>query len=55
MAREASGEDLIRRPEMSYEKLTQIEPFAPALADKQAAEQVEIMIKYQGYIEHQFK
>ena len=53
LAREASGEDLIRRPEMSYEKLTQIEPFAPALADKQAAEQVEIMIKYQGYIEHQ--
>lgn len=53
LAREASGEDLIRRPEMTYEKLTQIEPFAPALADKQAAEQVEIMIKYQGYIEHQ--
>ena len=53
LAREASGEDLIRRPEMSYEKLTQIEPFAPALADKQAAEQIEIMIKYQGYIEHQ--
>lgn len=53
LAREASGEDLIRRPEMSYETLTQIEPFAPALADKQAAEQVEIMIKYQGYIEHQ--
>ena len=53
LAREASGEDLIRRPEMFYEKLTQIEPFAPALADKQAAEQVEIMIKYQGYIEHQ--
>ena len=55
LAREASGEDLIRRPEMSYEKLTQIEPFAPALADKQAAEQVEIMIKYQGYIEHQYQ
>ena len=53
LAREASGEDLIRRPEMTYEKLTQIEPFAPALADKQAAEQVEIMIKYLGYIEHQ--
>lgn len=54
LAREASGEDLIRRPEMSYEKLTQIEPFAPALEDKQAAEQVEIAIKYQGYIEHQY-
>ncbi|MFA9488007.1 MULTISPECIES: tRNA uridine-5-carboxymethylaminomethyl(34) synthesis enzyme MnmG [unclassified Mannheimia] len=54
LAREASGEDLIRRPEMSYEKLTQIAPFAPAIEDKQAAEQVEIAIKYQGYIEHQY-
>ncbi|MDW1150099.1 tRNA uridine-5-carboxymethylaminomethyl(34) synthesis enzyme MnmG [Mannheimia haemolytica] len=54
LAREASGEDLIRRPEMSYEKLTQIALFAPAIEDKQAAEQVEIAIKYQGYIEHQY-
>lgn len=54
LTREASGEDLIRRPEMSYEKLTQIAPFAPAIEDKQAAEQVEIAIKYQGYIEHQY-
>ncbi|VEI75555.1 Glucose-inhibited division protein A [Mannheimia haemolytica] len=53
LTREASGEDLIRRPEMSYEKLTQIAPFAPAIEDKEAAEQVEIAIKYQGYIEHQ--
>ncbi|HGO5823129.1 TPA: tRNA uridine-5-carboxymethylaminomethyl(34) synthesis enzyme MnmG [Mannheimia haemolytica] len=53
LTREASGEDLIRRPEMSYEKLTKIAPFAPAIEDKEAAEQVEIAIKYQGYIEHQ--
>ncbi|MCK3655075.1 tRNA uridine(34) 5-carboxymethylaminomethyl synthesis enzyme MnmG [Pasteurellaceae bacterium Macca] len=55
LAREASGEDLLRRPEVSYEALTKIEPFAPALEDKQAAEQVEIAIKYQGYIEHQYQ
>lgn len=53
LAREASGEDLIRRPEVTYEALTQIEPFAPSIEDKEAAEQVEISIKYQGYIEHQ--
>ncbi|MCT8831397.1 tRNA uridine-5-carboxymethylaminomethyl(34) synthesis enzyme MnmG [Glaesserella parasuis] len=53
LAREASGEDLIRRPEVTYEALTQIAPFAPAIEDKEAAEQVEISIKYQGYIEHQ--
>lgn len=54
LTREASGEDLLRRPEMSYEKLTKVPLFAPALEDKQAAEQVEIAIKYQGYIEHQY-
>ena len=53
LIREASGEDLLRRPEVTYEKLTQTAAFAPALEDKQAAEQVEIAIKYQGYIEHQ--
>lgn len=55
LTREASGEDLIRRPEMGYERLTQIAPFAPAIGDKEAAEQVEISIKYQGYIEHQYQ
>ncbi|EFX92892.1 tRNA uridine 5-carboxymethylaminomethyl modification protein GidA [Actinobacillus ureae] len=53
LTREASGEDLLRRPEVTYEKLVQVAAFAPALDDKQAAEQVEISIKYQGYIEHQ--
>lgn len=53
LTREASGEDLLRRPEVTYGKLTQVAAFAPALDDKQAAEQVEISIKYQGYIEHQ--
>ncbi|WP_301098532.1 tRNA uridine-5-carboxymethylaminomethyl(34) synthesis enzyme MnmG [Otariodibacter sp.] len=55
LTREASGEDLLRRPEVNYDALTQIEPFAPTLDDKQAAEQVEIAIKYQGYIEHQYQ
>ena len=36
LTREASGEDLIRRPEVSYEILTQIAPFAPAIEDKEA-------------------
>ncbi|WP_439328295.1 tRNA uridine-5-carboxymethylaminomethyl(34) synthesis enzyme MnmG [Lonepinella sp. BR2357] len=53
IVREASGIDLLRRPEMSYDILTKTALFAPALEDKQAAEQVEIAVKYQGYIEHQ--
>ncbi|MGR2768810.1 tRNA uridine-5-carboxymethylaminomethyl(34) synthesis enzyme MnmG [Photobacterium ganghwense] len=53
IAREASGEDLLRRPEVSYNQLTEIETFGPAHDDSQASEQVEIQVKYQGYIERQ--
>ncbi len=42
LSREASGEDLLRRPEMTYEQLVLLSPFAPGLEDVQAAEQVEI-------------
>ncbi|MBJ3815741.1 tRNA uridine-5-carboxymethylaminomethyl(34) synthesis enzyme MnmG [Shimwellia pseudoproteus] len=53
LSREASGEDLLRRPEMTYQTLTTLSPFAPALDDAQAAEQVEIQVKYEGYIARQ--
>ncbi|ARR50554.1 tRNA uridine-5-carboxymethylaminomethyl(34) synthesis enzyme MnmG [Photobacterium damselae subsp. damselae] len=53
IVREASGEDLLRRPEVTYDMLTAIETFGPALEDTQASEQVEIQIKYQGYIDRQ--
>jgi len=53
LSREASGEDLLRRPEMTYEQLVQLSPFAPGLDDQQAAEQVEIQVKYEGYIARQ--
>ncbi|XXD07406.1 tRNA uridine-5-carboxymethylaminomethyl(34) synthesis enzyme MnmG [Klebsiella sp. R445] len=53
LSREASGEDLLRRPEMTYEQLVQLPPFAPGLGDTQAAEQVEIQVKYEGYIARQ--
>jgi tRNA uridine 5-carboxymethylaminomethyl modification enzyme len=51
--REASLEDLIRRPEVNYELLMKIEGLGPGLEDKVAAEQVEIQIKYAGYIDRQ--
>ena len=53
LVREASGEDLLRRPEINYQILTALTPFQPPMADKEAIEQVEIAIKYQGSIEHQ--
>ncbi|MFD2165790.1 tRNA uridine-5-carboxymethylaminomethyl(34) synthesis enzyme MnmG [Thalassotalea euphylliae] len=53
VSKEATLEDIIRRPETKYEDLMSIEAFGPTLDDKQAAEQVEIQIKYQGYIDRQ--
>lgn len=53
ISREASGEDLLRRPEVDYSLLTSLEAFGPALEDQQAAEQVEIQVKYHGYIQRQ--
>lgn len=53
LSREASLEELIRRPEMTYQQLMQINDLGPGLADPVAAEQVEIQIKYEGYIHRQ--
>ncbi|MGE6318163.1 tRNA uridine-5-carboxymethylaminomethyl(34) synthesis enzyme MnmG [Shewanella baltica] len=53
ISREASFEELLRRPEMDYSKLMQIEGFGPGLEDPQAAEQVQIQVKYSGYIQRQ--
>ncbi|SQI44355.1 Glucose-inhibited division protein A [Leminorella richardii] len=53
LSREATGEELLKRPEVSYASLTEIAPFSPALEDLQAAEQVEIQVKYEGYIARQ--
>jgi tRNA uridine 5-carboxymethylaminomethyl modification enzyme len=53
VSREHSLEELIRRPEMTYEKLMQIDSIGPGVENPIAAEQVEIQIKYAGYIARQ--
>ncbi|MEH8254565.1 tRNA uridine-5-carboxymethylaminomethyl(34) synthesis enzyme MnmG [Aeromonas veronii] len=53
LTREQSLEELLRRPEVTYDALMAIEGVGPAVTDPAAAEQVEIQIKYAGYIERQ--
>lgn len=53
VSREHSLEELIRRPEMTYASLMSIASLGPGLDDPIAAEQVEIQIKYAGYIARQ--
>ncbi|HAS21888.1 MAG TPA: tRNA uridine-5-carboxymethylaminomethyl(34) synthesis enzyme MnmG, partial [Idiomarina loihiensis] len=53
VTKEVSGEELLRRPEIHYKDLALTDFFAPGLDDPLAAEQVEIQIKYAGYITRQ--
>ena len=46
--------DLMRRPELDYEKLASIDPERPELPDE-VCEQVNILVKYEGYIDRQIK
>ena len=46
--------DLLRRPELDYEKLAPIDPDRPVL-DEEVIEQVTIDLKYEGYISRQMK
>jgi len=55
ISRENSLEDLVRRPEVRYEDLMKIEGVGPGVSHKQAAEQIEIQIKYAGYIDRQLE
>lgn len=53
LTREASLADLVKRPEVNYNDLTAIDGLAPETSNHQAHEQVEIQIKYAGYIARQ--
>lgn len=46
--------DLLRRPEMDYPSLAPVDPARPALSGK-VQEQVEIQVKYQGYIQRELR
>jgi tRNA uridine 5-carboxymethylaminomethyl modification enzyme len=53
MQKESTLEAMIRRPEVTYGGLMSVDGLGPAIENIQAADQVEITIKYQGYIDRQ--
>jgi tRNA uridine 5-carboxymethylaminomethyl modification enzyme len=54
LAGEASLEQLLKRPELRYEDIAKINP-PPRPLDPATAEQVEIQVKYEGYIQRQLQ
>jgi tRNA uridine 5-carboxymethylaminomethyl modification enzyme len=53
ITRETSARDLLKRPELDYGKLMQVASLGPAVDDAAVAEQVEIGVKYSGYLDRQ--
>ncbi len=53
LTREASAEELLRRPELDYAKLMRVASLGPGVDDAAVAEQVEVGVKYAGYLDRQ--
>lgn len=53
VSRETNVLDLIKRPELDYARLMTVPSIGPAVGDAQVAEQVEIGVKYAGYLDRQ--
>ncbi len=53
VSRETNARDLLRRPGVAYRDIVGVEGFGPGVADAAVAEQVEVGIKYAGYLERQ--
>ncbi|MBN8793835.1 MAG: tRNA uridine-5-carboxymethylaminomethyl(34) synthesis enzyme MnmG [Stenotrophomonas nitritireducens] len=53
VSRETNVLDLIKRPELDYAKLMQVPSLGPGVSDARVAEQVEISVKYAGYLDRQ--
>lgn len=51
--RDYRAEEVLRRPDVTYDQLMAISGIGPGIDDPVAREQVEIQVKYQGYIARQ--
>ncbi len=55
LSKEQSLAEILKRPECSFKAVLQAAALDPIATDPQAAEQVEIQIRYQGYLSHEFE
>ena len=53
ITRECNVLDLIKRPEITYASLMSVADLGPGVADEKVAEQIEITVKYSGYLDRQ--
>jgi tRNA uridine 5-carboxymethylaminomethyl modification enzyme len=53
LSRECTLEELLRRPQVTYQNIMNLPGIGPGVEDTQVAEQIEIQAKYSGYIDRQ--
>ncbi|MBM3887162.1 tRNA uridine-5-carboxymethylaminomethyl(34) synthesis enzyme MnmG, partial [Candidatus Dependentiae bacterium] len=53
LAHEQTALDLLKRPELDYNQLVNVEGIGPSMVNAAVAEQVQVQVKYHGYIDRQ--
>jgi len=53
LSKEARALDLLRRPEVSYSGLMQVDGLGPGTSDVKVSEQVDVQVRYAGYLTRQ--
>jgi tRNA uridine 5-carboxymethylaminomethyl modification enzyme len=53
LSKEARALDLLKRPEISYTELMKVEGLGPGSSDARVAEQVDVQVRYEGYLTRQ--
>ncbi len=53
LSKESCALDLLKRPELDYAALMQVAGIGPGATDSSVAEQVEVQVKYAGYLQRQ--
>ena len=53
LSKEAKALDLLKRPEISYSELMKVTGLGPGSSDEKVAEQVDVQVRYSGYLTRQ--
>jgi tRNA uridine 5-carboxymethylaminomethyl modification enzyme len=53
VSKEMRALDLLKRPEVDYQRLVEIEGIGPGVKDGQVSQQLEIQVRYSGYLGRQ--
>jgi tRNA uridine 5-carboxymethylaminomethyl modification enzyme len=53
ISKEITALDLLKRPEIDYQRLVEVEGIGPGVVNEQISRQLEIQVRYSGYLQRQ--